>query len=93
MMQDKDKLILVCYVGDEAMKAFGKHKMIRLAQVLKSYFDESVKTLVIADPSTPGIRMEVLNVKDCQQEKLEELQKTYDKVLEKLEKESQQFLT
>lgn len=92
MMQDKDKLILVCYVGEDTMKAFGKHKMIRLAQGLKSYFDDTVKTLVMADPSTSGTRMEMLNVKDCQQEKLDELQKTYEKVLEELEKENKQFL-
>ena len=86
-MNDKDKLILVCYVGHDTMKAFGTHKMIRFAQGLKSYFDDTVKTLVMADPSTSGTRMEVLNVKDCPQEKLDELQKTYEKVLEELSKE------
>jgi hypothetical protein len=71
------------------MKAFGKHKLVRLAQGLKSYFDDTVKTLVVADPSTSGTRMEVLNVKDCPQEKLDELQKTYERVLEELSKEKE----
>ena len=92
-MQDKDKLILVCYVGSQGIdRSHFIQIMTRLAQGLKSYFDESVKTLVMADPSTSGTRMEILNVKDCPQEKLDELQKTYEKVLEELEKENKQFL-
>ena len=88
-MNDKDKLILVCYVGHDTMKAFSKLTLVRLAQSLKSYFDDTVKTLVMADPSTSGTRMEVLNVKDCPQEKLDELQKTYEKFLEELSKEKE----
>lgn len=85
-MLDKDKLILVVYFGVQSMNTFqGNQIMIGWAERLKKNFDDSVKTFVIPQRNTNEIKMEILNVKDVSEDKIDKMTEIYNKLLKEYE--------
>jgi hypothetical protein len=62
-MLDKDKLILIVYFGlyGIELKSRAYTEMINCREVLRSYFDDSVKILVLPDRSSESIKVETIN--------------------------------
>ena len=90
-MLDKDKLMLICYFG---IKSYQDSSPFRINQIMAGFgqklvnsFDESVKAFVIPQRTTDKISFEILNIKDCPQEKLDEIEKIYKQLLKDVKKE------
>ena len=87
-MLDKDKLFLVVYFGtsDITNRAYGNAAMSGLYEKLKSTLDDSVKVYLIPQRTTAEVKMEILNVKDVSEDKINELEKIYQEVLDEFKK-------
>ena len=87
-MQDKDKLFLVVYFGVKSIPDTlrGSQVMMAFAEKFKNSVDQSVKTFVIPQRTTDEIQMEILNPQSVSEEKIEEMTKIYNQLLESYEK-------
>ena len=86
-MLDKDRIIIVCTVGVDGLPVQQANYLVEhVALHMRQSFDDSVKTFTVYDRSSKSIKVDMLNIKDCPQEKLDELQKTYDTILEEIKK-------
>jgi len=87
-MQDKDKLFLVVYFGVKSIPATlkGSQIIMGFAEKLNNNVDQSVKTFIIPQRTTDEIKMEILNPQSVSDEKIEEMTKIYNQILEWYEK-------
>ena len=83
-MQDKDKLFLVVYFGVKSIPDTlrGSQVIMGFAEKFKNSVDQSVKTFVIPQRTTDEIKMEILNPQSVSEEKIEEMTKVYNQLLE-----------
>lgn len=88
-MQDKDKLFLVVYFGvkNRAFDIKTQQTMIGFYEQLKKTMDDTVKVYVVPQPTTNEIKFELLNVKVATEEKINEIEEIYQKVLDAFKKD------
>ena len=86
-MQDKDKLFLVVYFGVEGANSFYSNQvMAGFYEKLKSTLDDTIKVYVVPQRSTKEIKMELLNIENCSEEKLSNIEKIYQEILNEIKK-------
>lgn len=84
-LMNKDKLFLIAYFGVKDQK--DKLNSLMMIQQFDRYLttkldDNSVKFFILPNPESNIVTIELLNVKDCDDQKLEELKNIYIKFLE-----------
>lgn len=89
-MEDKDKLFLVVYFGvkDRPMDIRTNQMMIGFHENLRKTLDDTVKVYVIPQITTNEVKMELLNVEKVSDEKIDEITKLYEKVLDAFKQEN-----
>ena len=82
-MEDKDKLFLVVYFGvkNRQVNLRTNQMMIGFYENLKKTLDDTVKVYVVPQVTTDEVKLELLNVEKVSEERLEEIQKIYEQVL------------
>lgn len=86
-MQDKDKLFLVVYFGIEGVDRFyGNQVMAGFYEKLKNTLDDTVKVYIVPQRTTKEIKMELLNIENCSEEKLSNIEKIYQEILNDIKK-------
>lgn len=82
-MEDKDKLFLVVYFGvkNRPVNFKTNQMMIGFYENLKKTLDDTVKVYVVPQVTTDEVKLELLNVEKVSEERLEEIQKIYEQVL------------
>lgn len=89
IMKDKDKLFLVVYFGvnNSYSKDYNFHTLVNLENSLLTSLDDSVKLFVIPQLMSDTIKLELLNVEKCSNEKIDEIMRTYELVINKIKNE------
>lgn len=88
-MQDKDKLFLVVYFGvkNRAFDTRTQQMMIGFYEQLKKTMDDTVKVYVVPQVTTDEIKFELLNIEVATEEKINEIEEIYQKVLDAFKKD------
>ena len=87
-MLDKDKIIIVVYVGVHDM-SYQIQAIENVRKALSNYFDESVKLIFAPDYGNIGTTFECINpvlLNEEEYKKVQEKLDTIDKVIKELEK-------
>ena len=83
-MQDKDKLFLVVYFGvkNRQFDMRTQQTMIGFYEQLKKTMDDTVKVYVVPQVTTDEIKFELLNIENVSEERIQEIEQIYQKVLD-----------
>lgn len=83
-IMDKDKLFLIAYFGvkDQRDKLNSLMMIQQFDKYLNSRLDDSVIFFILPNPESNIVTIELLNVKDCDDKKLDELKNIYNRFLE-----------
>lgn len=82
-LMDKDKLFLIAYFGvkDQRDKLNSLMMIQQFDKYLNSKLDDSVIFFILPNPESNVVTIELLNVKDCDDKKLDELKNIYNQFL------------
>ena len=90
LLDDKDKMIIVGYVYIKDMnKTAGMHLLHSIKEYLKTSFDDTVKVLVMPVLTEEKQGIELLNPKYANNEMLEEIKNSYEKLLKQFTKNNE----
>ena len=83
-IMDKDKLFLIAYFGvkDQRDKLNSLMMIQQFDKYLNSRLDDNVIFFILPNPESNIVTIELLNVKDCDDKKLDELKNIYNRFLE-----------
>lgn len=86
-MEDKDKIILVVYVGIEKLGSEGTilDHLVAIDAMIRSTFDSTVKTIIIPRRDTDETWVECINPQLVSEEKYKEAQEAVEKLNKVLE--------
>ena len=85
-LMDKDKLFLIAYFGvkDQRDKLNSLMMIQQFDKYLNSKLDDSVIFFILPNPESNVVTIELLNVKDCDDKKLDELKNIYNQFLKEM---------
>jgi len=89
-MKDKDKIFLVAYFGVVGYeKKWINHMMSQFDNYLSKKLDDSINYMIIPDVESKSVRIELLNAKDADEAKLDELKSMYNAFKEEYSKKKE----
>lgn len=88
ILQDKDKLMVVVnvYVNDNRPKQDNAAHFVQVCNHYKQMFDDSVKVIVIPVFDKQMQKIELLNVKGCDDELVKKMNENFENFIEFLSK-------